>query len=178
MICIIHSSPKPNVIWLRDGVEVDSGRDGLRVEHVGNRHTLHIPNVQEEHFGDYTCKAENRYGAASQTTRVSGKAGDVTFKSDPKGANYDRYQLEWVAQSTTPITHFKIAYRPERGSRWIEQEIEAVNTDRQFYAGGNTLATLSPRTVYLAKVASKNSYGYNDFGKEFKFATKGAGNLP
>ena len=34
---------------------------------------------------------------------------------------------------------------------------------------------LRPRTVYLARVSSKNAYGYNEYGAEFKFATKGAG---
>ena len=38
---------------------------------------------------------------------LSGLAGDVTFTSDPKGPNYDRYQLVWSAQSNTPITHFR-----------------------------------------------------------------------
>ena len=37
----------------------------------------------------------------------TGLAGDVTFTSDPKGPNYDRYQLVWSAQSNTPITRFR-----------------------------------------------------------------------
>ena len=58
---------------------------------------------------------------------------------------------------------------------WTEAEVQGVNLEGQFYAGDIRLTGLRAATVYVAKVASKNSYGYNDFGQEFKFATKGAG---
>ena len=106
---------------------------------------------------------------------IPGKAGDVTFKSDPKGPNYDRYALEWTGVSSTPITHFRVQYKAETDLQWADAELEAVNLDREFYAGGYTLPDLRPATVYLARVSSKNAYGYNDFGEIFKFATKGAG---
>lgn len=66
-------------------------------------------------------------------------------------------------------------YKAETDVQWTEAEIEAVNVDREFYAGGYTLPQLRPATVYMTRVASQNSYGYNDFGEIFKFATKGAG---
>ena len=53
--------------------------------------------------------------------------------------------------------------------------MDAVNRERNFYSGDFTIPSLRPATVYLARVASKNAYGYNEFGSEFKFATKGAG---
>ena len=62
-----------------------------------------------------------------------------------------------------------------RHSLWAERELDAVNRERNFYSGDFTIPSLRPATVYLARVSSKNAYGYNEFGSEFKFATKGAG---
>ena len=56
--------------------------------------------------------------------------------------------------------------------------MDAVNRERNFYSGDFTIPSLRPATVYLARVSSKNAYGYNEFGAEFKFATKGAGRWP
>ena len=70
-----------------------------------------------------------------------GLAGEVNFKSDPKGPSYDRYAIEWTAQSSTPITKFKLQWKADsrggsssrggsasgRDNKWREAEIEAVN---------------------------------------------------
>ncbi len=69
----------------------------------------------------------------------------------------------------------RIQYRAEKDLTWQEQELNAVNLQGETYTGGFTLPQLRPATVYLARVASKNAYGYNDYGTVFKFATKGAG---
>ena len=70
VICIVHASPKAKVTWLKDGFPVDESRNP--VNQRGNRHTLVIPNVNEESFGDYTCEAQNSFGTQSKSTRVSG----------------------------------------------------------------------------------------------------------
>ena len=41
----------------------------------------------------------------------SGKAEPAVVKSDPKGTEYDRFQVEWVANSYSAITNFKIEYK-------------------------------------------------------------------
>ena len=73
VICIVHSSPKAKVTWYKNGQIISNDDNGVVISHRGNRHTLMIPGVTEDNFGDYTCKAENKYGEAQKTTRVSGK---------------------------------------------------------------------------------------------------------
>eukprot|EP00095_Tigriopus_kingsejongensis_P003963 maker-scaffold79_size400133-snap-gene-3.18 protein:Tk03963 transcript:maker-scaffold79_size400133-snap-gene-3.18-mRNA-1 annotation:"neural cell adhesion molecule 1 isoform x1" len=108
IVCVIHSSPKAEVTWFKDGFPIDTSTNVI--SHRGNRHTLLIPSVSESSFGDYMCKAANVHGESEKSTRVS----------------------------------------------------------------GYTLPNLRPATVYMTRVASKNSYGFNDYGEIFKFATKGA----
>jgi len=170
--CIVHSSPRAEVTWYKDGNEMDNAVSVIN-QH-GNRHTLTLSNIDESHFGRYTCKAVNEFGEDEKTTEVSGRAGAANIKSDPKGLDYDKFTLEWSAESRSPITHFKIQYRQDGGLEWQEAEVEAQELDQTFFAGSYNIGYLTPATVYEARVSSKNHYGYNDFGDSFKFATRGA----
>lgn len=63
--------------------------------------------------------------------------------------------------------------------KWQEAEVEAYQLPNEdnTYAGTHMVANLKPATVYLAKVSSRNVYGYSNPSQAFKFATRGAGNL-
>ena len=54
-------------------------------------------------------------------------------------------------------------------------EVEPKSNGDNFYSGKHTLTGLEPATRYLARVSSKNDYGFNKFSQPFHFATKGAG---
>ena len=54
-------------------------------------------------------------------------------------------------------------------------EIDPKSNGDNFYSGKHTLTGLEPATRYLARVSSKNDYGFNKFSQPFHFATKGAG---
>ena len=57
--CKATGNPAPSVKW------VTKSADGRHepVTHVGeNNHSLQIDSVQEEHYGDYVCFAENTFG--------------------------------------------------------------------------------------------------------------------
>jgi hypothetical protein len=70
VICIVHSSPRAEVSWYKDGLPLD-GSTHL-INQRGNRHTLTIPEVDSSKFGKYTCRAQNQYGEDQKTTEVSG----------------------------------------------------------------------------------------------------------
>ena len=42
---------------------------------------------------------------------ITGLAELANIKSNPKGDENDRFQLEWVANSYSPVTTFKIEYK-------------------------------------------------------------------
>ena len=109
---------------------------------------------------------------------LTGKAEQAQINSDPKGVEYDRYNLEWSARSVSPISNFKVEWKTLGDEKWKETEVEAYpmpNSDNS-YAGTHMITKLNPATVYLVKVSSKNVYGYSNPSQAFKFATRGAGN--
>ena len=110
---------------------------------------------------------------------LTGKAEAAIINSKAKGGDYDRFTLDWTARSVTPITNFKIEYRKISDNNWQGAKVEAFNLGQQkeMYTGTHMIDRLTPATVYMAKVSSKNVYGYSAPSEEFKFATRGAGNL-
>lgn len=99
------------------------------------------------------------------------------------GTQERSHHLEWVAESITPITNFKLQYKEDYyhhpnaieddSSSWTEIQVNPQNNGDHFYSGKLTLDKLTPATRYLARVSSKNDYGYSELSQPFKFATKG-----
>ena len=79
VVCIVHSSPKAEVTWYKNGKPLLSS-EGI-VSDRGNRHTLLLPGIRQSTFGEYRCRAENKFGFDERTTEVSGEAPDYFFYS-------------------------------------------------------------------------------------------------
>ena len=61
--------------------------------------------------------------------------------------------------------------------KWMDTEVDAyaLPNEENMYAGTHMISNLRPATVYVAKVSSRNIYGYSNPSQVFKFATRGAG---
>ena len=100
--------------------------------------------------------------------------------------------MEWVAESISAITDFKFQFKKQTDDYYYRANMIVQDGDSEkdwaevdnippksngdnFYSGKHTLKGLEPATRYLARVSSKNDYGFNKFSQPFHFATKGAG---
>lgn len=112
-----------------------------------------------------------------KTLYFSGKAESAIISSDPKGVEYDRFNLEWTARSLSPVSSFKVEYKMMSEDIWKSMEADAFKLphDDSTYAGTSMISKLNPATVYLARVSSRNAYGFSNPSQAFKFATRGAG---
>ncbi|CAB4060843.1 unnamed protein product [Lepeophtheirus salmonis] len=173
VVCLVHASPKASVKWLKNGTPLKEG-EGI-VSDRGNRHTLLLPGITHSTFGVYTCQAENEFGFDEEKTTVSGKAAPAKVKSDPEGLEKNRFSMEWVSESISNITAFKLQYHQEDFEDWSEIQVEATDHGDNYYSGSHVLDNLRSATRYIARIASKNDYGYSEFSEPFVFATKGAG---
>ena len=57
----------------------------------------------------------------------------------------------------------------------VEAEAFPLPTEENTYTGTGMISHLKPATVYLARVSSRNAYGFSKPSQAFKFATRGAG---
>lgn len=172
VVCVVHASPHAKVTWLHNGQPIDTGNS--LVNQRGNKHTLMLVDINEESFGKYTCKAKNELGEDERTTEISGKAHEATIKSESQSSHASQYKLEWTAKSKSPITVFKIQYKLKNDATWKESEVAASSLEDNFYVGHHEFKNLKSAAIYEVRIASENQFGYNSYGKEFEFATKGA----
>jgi len=93
----------------------------------------------------------------------------IPLKSSPQSL-----QIEWTAQSETPITIFRLQFMCDSMADWSEVEVLATKQDDNSWYGKTDLVNLTPHTQYRVKVASRNDQGYNKFSKEHIFTTSKA----
>ncbi|XP_033111507.1 muscle M-line assembly protein unc-89-like [Anneissia japonica] len=63
--CIVKGEPEPDVIWLKDGIQIEDGQ-GVTMEFGDDDScTLIFPSCQQNLAGTYTCKAFNDHGDAT-----------------------------------------------------------------------------------------------------------------
>lgn len=70
VVCIVHSSPKAIVEWFKNGQRLQD-KDVI-LSHHKNRHTLLLAGILDSTFGEYKCRATNKFGSDEKTTIVSG----------------------------------------------------------------------------------------------------------
>ncbi|KAG8567085.1 hypothetical protein GDO81_013493 [Engystomops pustulosus] len=84
-ICRAEGNPKPNIVWLHNNNEIDTGYDGrLNLLHDG---TLMIQNTQESDKGAYQCTAKNIAGEVrtqEAILRYSGSRSKPFFIIQPQ----------------------------------------------------------------------------------------------
>jgi hypothetical protein len=66
--CTVESEPPAEVTWLKDGEKIDDENQRI----ILNKKTLQLVDVDEEHHGSYTCKAENKLGTVEESVNISG----------------------------------------------------------------------------------------------------------
>uniref|UniRef100_A0A1B0CWT0 Muscle M-line assembly protein unc-89 n=1 Tax=Lutzomyia longipalpis TaxID=7200 RepID=A0A1B0CWT0_LUTLO len=79
--CIVKGYPKPEVLWYRDGIELDSG-DRISCRMLGSVCKLSIANVVDSDSGRYTCEATNRAGRVSTFARLLVVSDPKIFEAD------------------------------------------------------------------------------------------------
>ena len=57
---------------------------------------------------------------------------------------------------------------------WKVVTVKPVHNEDTHYSGKHEIKNLRPQMRYIARVSSRNDYGFNE-PKEFEFGTKGAG---
>ena len=73
IVCTVHSSPKPEVTWRKDGEVLPKDTTKFLVSQRGNQHILKLKQIAMDMFGKYSCEAKNDLGSDSTSIEVSGR---------------------------------------------------------------------------------------------------------
>lgn len=93
--CPIRGRPLPDVVWFKNGVALESGKNGHRITRVGDRSIL---NVEASESGTYQCYARNEYGSAQADVFVT--SGRL-LESSTASSNLKHPQIIFGPQNTT-----------------------------------------------------------------------------
>ncbi|XP_071985323.1 neuronal growth regulator 1 isoform X2 [Engystomops pustulosus] len=63
--CETASVPTPSFEWYKGDKKLTNGQRGILIKNYNTRSILHVSNVTEEHFGNYTCVAINKLGTSN-----------------------------------------------------------------------------------------------------------------
>ena len=155
---MVHASPPAEVEWYRNGQLLEA--DKTVIQKRNNRHSLLLQQVgRVDSYGKYQCRAKNSLGEAMALTEVSGKPTPASFKSPSVGEEAERYVLEWVVTSTSPVEGFLVEWRLPGQEGWTSLEAGVQKVGEESYAGQQQITGLQPGTEYEARVGATNVYG-------------------
>jgi len=174
IICTVHSSPRAEVTWTKDGQTLENNSPDWIFGQEANKHSLTLTKINAATFGKYTCEAKNELGSDSSSVEVSGKAKPVVFTSADISLYPDSYTLAWTADSKSDISTFHVQYKESRSSKWTSMEVTGLRSIDGLWQGTALLSHLGSAAQYEAKVSSRNDFGYSEPKLVFNFATKGA----
>ncbi|GFS00834.1 myosin light chain kinase, smooth muscle [Elysia marginata] len=71
--CDIQGNPRPQISWIRDGVEIFDSQD-FQISMIGDHCKLQIADIYPEDEGRYSCKAVNALGETTTSCFVTVEA--------------------------------------------------------------------------------------------------------
>lgn len=174
IVCTVHSSPRAEVTWTKDGQTLEDKSPDLVFSQEANKHSLTLKKINAATFGKYTCEAKNEFGMDRSSVSVSGKAKPVEFTSADISLYPDSYTLAWTVGSKSEVSTFRVLFKESRASKWTSMEVTAIRASDGLWQGTALLSHLRSATQYEAKISSRNDFGYSEPKLVFNFATKGA----
>lgn len=172
LICNVHAHPNPTVQWFKNRMELTD--ETAQLKQHGHKHILNIPSVAPKDFGNYTCKAINKFGESLQTLEISGKAGFAKFDSRASGTEATTFVLEWTSESHSDIQHFELKWREHGDTSWHSETIQPNRKSSYEWTGKLAIQDLKEATRYEATVAAQNEEDWSRHSPVYHFATFGA----
>lgn len=83
--CHVEGKPEPQIVWQKDGKQLNETSDDFITSYDSERSTLTIKRVYPEDEGEYVCIASNSIGEtiSSACIIVDGEFNALTFCSAP-----------------------------------------------------------------------------------------------
>lgn len=155
--------------------------------------TLDEPNMEseKEQHEHHTSVSENKIEETTDPNTDSGQyvnfqkklrkelgyAEEAQIQKSPLKSSPQSLQIEWTAQSETPITIFRVQFMANDSTDWSEVDVTASKLENDDWYGKANLMNLQPNTEYMVKVSSMNNEGYSQFSGVQLFATPAKGQV-
>ncbi|CAK9804137.1 Opioid-binding protein/cell adhesion molecule homolog [Anthophora quadrimaculata] len=168
LTCIVHAHPHAKVMWLKDQEEVLPEKDRIEIRGNKTKHVLDILHTEKEHFGNYTCVAQNKMGRAEKTISLTGLPSQAIISSGEMTKTANGLILKWQLESYSPITEYRLKYRRKGDDTWITLKPTVTNGKGSQFVVEHTIEGLQPGS-YEAILMARNDFGWSTPSKPHTF---------
>ncbi|XP_021708126.1 leucine-rich repeats and immunoglobulin-like domains protein 1 [Aedes aegypti] len=167
LTCVVHSEPTANVVWLKEGTELDTNARHHSQSVNGNKHSLLIRNVTRYDLGNYTCQASNHLGTDRGTLHLSGLPSICHFDSPTASNDRDQYNITWTVESHSPIEEYRLFYRLHSPSRHSLENRIFSHSDYALYSatGYNTGGYFGDEPWETVSIPELVDNGFGAYGR-------------
>lgn len=178
--CVAMGSPRPDVIWYKDGIRIDSDDEKRDISLMGSLCRLIIRNVTEQDNGRYTCEASNKEGRVSTFARLQCVTDPKIFEADTllkrnvdaDLQNHDEMLPQFTmrlrdrrVQCTYPVRLTCQALGvPFPSVSWFKDGIELIEDDRIAFLQEDQFSTLEISRTYLEDSGQYTATAKNALG--------------
>ncbi|XP_050743273.1 titin isoform X48 [Drosophila biarmipes] len=82
--CNMRGAPRPQVNWFKDGIQLSSSSERVKIRQIGSTCALTIATVSELDSGRYTCEATNSKGRVSTFARLQVVSDSRIYEADSR----------------------------------------------------------------------------------------------
>ncbi|XP_051862002.1 titin isoform X21 [Drosophila albomicans] len=82
--CNMRGAPRPQITWYKDGIQLSSSSDRVKIRQIGSTCALTIATVVELDSGRYTCEATNSKGRVSTFARLQVVSDPRLYEADSR----------------------------------------------------------------------------------------------
>uniref|UniRef100_A0A6P4FIV9 Muscle M-line assembly protein unc-89-like isoform X2 n=1 Tax=Drosophila rhopaloa TaxID=1041015 RepID=A0A6P4FIV9_DRORH len=82
--CNMRGAPRPQVTWSKDGIQLSSSSERVKIRQIGSTCALTIATVSELDSGRYTCEATNSKGRVSTFARLQVVSDSRIYEADSR----------------------------------------------------------------------------------------------
>nr|CAD7259692.1 unnamed protein product [Timema shepardi] len=167
LTCSVQADPLANFTWTKDSKPLSDNLGNITIFHDTNLSTLQVVVHNNSLFGNYSCKARNKLGAAKRTIQLlEGTKPDPPTSVNVRSVSAESVELEIKGPlGGDPETlGYKVQYRPKHGDMgWVTNQLSGESP--------YTILHLIPDMDYILQVATRNAAGYSDYVPEKSFKT-------
>ncbi|KAM9376089.1 titin-like [Pholidichthys leucotaenia] len=153
--------PLPEVIWLKDGKEIDKGTARMEIKNTLTHTTLTVRDCTRVDGGQFILRLVNIGGATSVPVHVKvlDRPGPPDGPLRVKVVSAEKCNLHWnppLNDGGAAVSHYSIEKRETNRVTWtgVESHVEAVSYK---------VTKLVPGKEYIFRIAAVNKFGVGEF---------------
>uniref|UniRef100_A0A1I7Z3X9 Limbic system-associated membrane protein n=1 Tax=Steinernema glaseri TaxID=37863 RepID=A0A1I7Z3X9_9BILA len=175
LTCRYNGQPIPEAEWWYNSFKINKYDKKFEnvVEYGVRRNNyseavLQLTDIDEEDYGQYTCRISNGLGSVEKTIHLSARPG-------PPLLVLRKNVLSWSVQSAEPVTEYKIMYRKASEDNWNKEHVIRASRDQQHGSlwehKVDVTTFLPPGTEYALQLKAKNTLGYGSLAQNYVTTT-------